>query len=200
MPRCNHTIPSTKRKCQKNAIEGSCYCTIHHNKINKEVEPVEEPKEQPIFLPLPPIPDEPMQETSEEVEQQVTINTESQATSILQNQVDNLVSIVDKLTKALNEKCLIQPTKTKKQTKITDKAVYKKAQWMYYTDFKSKHQDIIANLTQAGIQGNFLVPNTKLPWVHVKYASDQYFEQLDEVNKRMYLDSARTLLNNKNNS
>lgn len=220
MVRCTYTIPSTKRKCQKNAADGSCYCTIHKkyellSDIPEEEQPQVviqlEPQPQPNHtnpeiqeVPIMPAREIQMQDISEEVEQQVTNNTSYKTSSTeLQDQIDNLAQVVEKLTMALNEKCSIQnkdQKQNKSPSKITDKMVYKKAQSIYYKDFKSKHTDVIENMTQAAIKANIMLPNTKLPWVHIKYASDQYFNGLEEVCKRMYLDSARTLLNNKNHS
>lgn len=142
-----------------------------------------------VELPLPPITLQNANLSFKDDEKPVErIKTE------LEEKVDALTMLVGQLSIIVSDK----ETKVKKRG-FTEKSIRRKAQSIFYQDFKSKNELMISKMRDAAIQARLLQPNDKLPWMTIKYQSDLFFNmQLDEGTRKMYLDSALTLL--KNNS
>lgn len=240
MPRCAYQIPSSKRLCKLNAVNGSCYCKRHSGNPNdtEEVEvelampPIDEDKLKPPVEPPVEPPIEPAVVTPDNInkvednETEVNVTGKEQACDIAPpkpvvvkvikrraidpvtgdsvKDVDIMESELTRLTTLVEDLCaitknltinnnikIIKPVKTPSPA-----AILRRAHSMYYHDFKSDSK-MVDSIRQVAITSGLILPSGKLPWMNVKYVSDQYFDKLDEITKKMYMDSANTYLQNK---
>lgn len=88
------------------------------------------------------------------------------------------------------------PKKASSTSQVTAKAIMNKARWIHYSDFK-RNTDIIAQIRQVALNSKLITASMAVPWQNVKMVADQHFDALDDVNKRLYFDSAKTFLMNK---
>ena len=218
MPRCEHKIVATNRRCASNAVAGLAFCHSHckfhaENEDDKKKtipQPPIIPKTQSdeeISLGMPPNPTiKPVKRRKSDGDTDTsdytmsdaptfeTVNDTSQVTNNANNITDDFwEELIGKITERLNTMGIVN--KPKKAKPPSEKGILRKAKGLYYNEYK--HDEIKTSaITNAARRAGLIPENEKANWLDIKIASDREFQNLPENMKKMYLDSARQMMIN----
>ena len=221
MPRCSYKIPSTQKFCKHNAINDSCYCTIHNKKVNGVKD--DDRDDDEIQLALPPQevkgnafdqdidmkhahddvvvpPKKPSQKEWAQKELPLVVYEDIKK---IQNDYSITNQNLVKLTKLLEQLSInvntnnTNPKPPRVVRPPSEAAIRRKAMFMHYNDFKTK-PGMVESIKELMVNGRVIKADGRVPWLNVKYIADEYFmNNIDDTTRQMYLDSAQTMLINK---
>lgn len=112
----------------------------------------------------------------------------------LQADLTKLVALVEALEARIQQ----QPQRPKttrnanaKDGPPSERAIMRRAQSLFYREFKQRCPEVIADMTRKAVIAGLLEQGGKLPWGNIKIASNAEFTKLADTDRMMYLSMAK---------
>lgn len=89
------------------------------------------------------------------------------------------------------------PIRVRVTKPLSEYAIARRAQALFYREFKQKCPDVIRDMTMKAVSAGLLSLGEKLPWGNIKSASNTQFGRLSDADKLMYFSMAKETIEKK---